>query len=264
MRIIPVLDLMGGRVVQGVQGTRTRYQPVRSVLTPSSDPLPVAQALRAGTDCDTFYIADLDAIERTADHRSTILTLVEGLSAGLWLDAGVSDAEAVQGWLDTGVARVVIGSETLESVASLEVIGARYSREQLVFSLDVQRGQVLSRCAELRASPPLSLLEHLAAADWQQVILLTLDRVGTGGGPDWRLLESARRAFPDLSLIAGGGVRSIEDLHRLSQMGLSGVLLASALHRGWLNRHDLHSLTSGSGAGESSPGPAPASGTQKG
>jgi len=245
MRIIPVLDLMGGRVVQGIQGARARYQPLRSSLTPSSDPLPVARALQAETNCDTFYIADLDAIEQRADQRSTILALAEGLPVKLWLDAGVSDAEAVPRWLDGGVDRVVVGSETLDSVANLQAIGASYSNEQLVFSLDVQQGQVLSRCAEFRAAPPLSVLERLAAAGWRQVIVLTLNRVGTGSGPDWRLLESARCAFPDLSLIAGGGVRSIEDLHRLSRMGMSGVLLASALHRGWINRRDLHSLTSG-------------------
>jgi len=263
MRIIPVLDLMGGQVVQGIRGDRARYQPLRSSLTPSSAPLPVARALQAETNCDTFYIADLDAIERTADQRSTILALAEGLPANLWLDAGVSDVGVVQRWLDGGVDRVVVGSETLDSVASLQAIGTSYSNEQLVFSLDVQQGQVLSRCAELRAAPPLSVLDRLAAAGWSQVIVLTLDRVGTGGGPDWRLLENARRAFPGLSLIAGGGVRSIEELHRLSRMGMSGVLLASALHRGWINRHDLHSLTNGLGDGESSPDHPPQSGTQR-
>ncbi len=244
MRVIPVLDLMGGQVVQGIQGDRARYRPVKSVLTPSSAPLEVASRLQRETGSEALYIADLDAIEKRGDHRSVIRELSQGLSAELWVDGGASDADAVQYWLDAGVDRVVVGSETLDSMASLQSIRAKFPSERLVFSLDVQKGQVLSRCAEIQARSPFNLLVRLSTAGWTHVIVLALDRVGTGGGPDWLLLETLCGVFPELSLIAGGGVRGIDDLHRLSRTGLSGVLLASALHRGWLTGHDLHALTS--------------------
>jgi phosphoribosylformimino-5-aminoimidazole carboxamide ribotide isomerase len=264
MRIIPVLDLMGGRVVQGVQGDRARYQPVKSVLTASCVPLAVARALWVETGCDTVYVADLDAIEGRGDHRPVIQELSAEIPAHLWVDAGVADMEAVPFWTGAGVDRVVVGSETMDSMESLDAIRANFPPEQLVFSLDMQRGQVLSHCHELRALSPLSLLRRLADRGWTHVILLTLDRVGTGGGPDWSLLEGARHSLPDLHLMVGGGVRGIEDLHQLSHLGASGVLVASALHGGWLTRKELHALTTEPGDQESFPGPRPRSGTQRG
>jgi phosphoribosylformimino-5-aminoimidazole carboxamide ribotide isomerase len=264
MRIIPVLDMMGGQVVQGIQGDRAHYQPVKSVLTPSCSPLAVARALSAETGCDALYVADLDAIEGRGAQREPIRELAVEIPAHLWVDAGVQAVEAVPLWIDAGVGRVVVGSETLDSVASLDAIRAAFPAERLVFSLDLQGGQILSRCPELRALSPLSLLGRLQAGGWTHVILLTLDRVGAGGGPDWPLLEAARDGLPELMLIAGGGVRGIEDVHRLTHLGVYGVLVASALHNGRLTGKELHALTTGPAAQERSPGPCLPSGTQRG
>ncbi len=264
MQIIPVLDLMGGCVVQGIQGDRAHYRPVKSVLTPSSSPLAVARALWAETGCEALYIADLDAIEGKRAQRTPIQKLASEVPVRLWVDAGVRTVAAIPPWVDAGVDRVVVGSETLESVASLDAIRAAFPAERLIFSLDLQGGQILSRCQELRALTPLSLLGRLRDGGWTHVILLTLDRVGTGGGPDWPLLHAARDGHPELKMIAAGGVRGIDDMHRLSHLGAHGVLVASALHSGRLTGRELHALTTAPGAQESSPGPHLQSGTQRG
>ena len=248
---------MGGLVVQGFQGDRASYGPVQSVLTNSSAPLQVASRLLDETGSEALYLADLDAIENKGHHRATIQTLADVLQAELWVDAGASETGAVQDCINVGVGRVVVGSETLESMHSLAFLPATVPPERLIFSLDVQQGRVLSRCDEIRTLSPLGLLGRLAAAGWTHVIVLALDRVGTGGGPDWPLLETLCGASAELSLIAGGGVRTVDDLHRLSRTGLSGVLVASALHRGWVTGHDLDTLTSGPGGSESSPAHPP-------
>ena len=102
------------------------------------------------------------------------------------------------------------------------------------------------------AVTPLDALEALAAEGVTDVILLALTHVGTGAGPDIGTLRAARAAFPLLRLIAGGGVRDAEDLRRLAAAGADGVLLATALHRGWIAaadiravRSDGHDVTSG-------------------
>lgn len=255
MQIIPVLDLMGGQVVQGIQGRRAHYRPVKSVLTSSTSPLAVARALCAETDCQALYIADLDAIEGHGAQHAAIRELAAALPARLWVDAGVAAAEDVTPWIEAGVDRVIVGSETLDSMASLRSVRTAFPAERLVFSLDVQGGAILSRCDDLRAMSLPHVCKHLRDGGWTHTILLTLDRVGTGGGPDWSLLEAAWDACPDLELIAGGGVRGIEDLHRLSRLGMRGALVASALHSGRLAGRELHALTTWPGDQESSPDP---------
>jgi phosphoribosylformimino-5-aminoimidazole carboxamide ribotide isomerase len=264
MKIIPVLDLMGGVVVRGVQGHRATYQPVESVLTESCDALAVARALWQETACEALYIADLDAIEGRGTHWATVQELSAQIPVHLWIDAGITDTDQIPRWLDAGVDRMVVGSETMDSLHNLNAIRAAAPTDRLVFSLDMQRGMILSRSQELRALTPISLLEWLAARGWTHVILLALDRVGTGDGPDWSLLDKARRGVPDLALIVGGGVRGLEDLHRLAELGAHGVLVASALHDGWLTTGELHLLTTEPEDRERSPDPDPRSRTQRG
>jgi phosphoribosylformimino-5-aminoimidazole carboxamide ribotide isomerase len=262
MRIIPVLDLMGGCVVRGVQGDRARYEPVKSILTTDCTPLAVARGLWAETDCDTLYLADLDAIEGQGHHQAAIEELSTTLPIHLWVDGGVADVKSAARWMEAGVHRVVIGSETLSSLQALDTLQVAFPAERFVFSLDMRQGKVLSRSPDLHDLEPLALLEILADRGWTTVILLTLDRVGAGSGPDWMLLEQARHRFPNLELIAGGGVQGIQDLHRLSRLGARGVLVASALHNGRLTKRHLHTLTSQRADPENAPDPGPRSGIQ--
>ena len=83
----------------------------------------------------------------------------------------------------------------------------------------------------------------------KRVIVMLLARVGSNAGPDMdRLLEIKRRA-PDVMLYAAGGLRGGCDLMRLKQAGISGVLVASALHDGRLTSADLVAAAAG-GAGK--------------
>ena len=61
-QVIPVIDLLNGRAVHAVGGRRAHYQPIQSILHASSDPIPLARALRDSLGLQTLYLADLDAI----------------------------------------------------------------------------------------------------------------------------------------------------------------------------------------------------------
>ena len=73
MRLIPVMDLLDGRVVQAIKGEREQYKPVKSVLCDTSEPVDVARAFRDQLGLSEIYIADLDAIMGRGSHRETPL-----------------------------------------------------------------------------------------------------------------------------------------------------------------------------------------------
>lgn len=246
MRIIPVLDLLDGQVVQAVRGERERYRPVQSVLVSAPDPLKVARALEAEFGCETLYVADLNAIQRRGDHSEVIHHLAQELDASLWVDAGVADIDSVLRVASKGAGRVIVGSETLPDTAVLSTMQEALPGGRLLFSLDVVAGRVLSRASSFKEMEPVKVMELLTREGWSEVIILTLDRVGTGSGPDWALLQDIRLRHPGVTLIAGGGVHSREDLGRALDLGMDGVLVATALHRGWITRRDLESLRFGS------------------
>lgn len=233
---------MGGRVVQAVQGERDRYRPVRSVLVMGSDPVAVARALQGETGCDAFYIADLDAIMGRAAQSEVVRALVGAIDAELWVDAAVNDVASTLSLLESGAHRAIVCSEALTDWGALQLINDAIPSERRLFSVDVVNGRVRSNASALRDLHPLSALDLLWPAGWPQCILLTLNQVGTGAGPDWDLLGAARQRFPQLSLIAGGGVRTPEDLQELASLNLDGVLIATSLHRGWITSKDLQAL----------------------
>jgi len=248
MRVIPVMDLMGGQAVHAIKGERKHYQPVQSVLCATSDPLEVARAFRDKLGLNEIYVADLDAI-RGSDwcHREVITALARREKMSVLLDAGVTDVESAHAWLDLGISRIVIASETLRDLSLLDDFPARVDRNRLSFSIDSRSGKTLSRCPDLTAMPPLQILQHLSSFGWQEVILLNLSRVGSGDGADHTLLADARARFPDLSLLVGGGIAGPEELMELHSLGIAGVLTATALHRGTIIAQHI-SAASGSPA----------------
>ena len=244
MRLIPVIDLLDGQAVHAVEGERARYRPVKSVLCDTPDPLAIARAFRDRLGLHEVYVADLNAIQgfgRTS-HRDIITALVCREKMSVILDAGIPDVKNAQEWLDHGVRKVVIGSETLRACDALQDIPARINRDRLIFSLDLQSGKVLSRCAALTAMTPLEVLKHLHRSGWKEVILLDLKRVGSGKGADCTLAAEVRATLPGLHLWIGGGIARAEELTELKSIGIAGVLVATALHKGIIDPQCISSL----------------------
>jgi len=232
---------MNGHVVQAIRGERSSYLPVKSILTSETKPLPVAQALLLETGCKEFYIADLDALQGRGDHGNEIRTLANDLGAELWVDMGVTNPDSALKALELGDIHIILGSESLQDMQDLQQIQKIVPQERLLFSVDIVKGRVISKSSVLKDLDPLAAIDMLSQKGLQRFILLTLDRVGTGGGLDLPLLKAVRDRFPDASLIAGGGARKLDDIKSLATLGIDGALVATALHRGWITGQDLES-----------------------
>jgi phosphoribosylformimino-5-aminoimidazole carboxamide ribotide isomerase len=244
MRLIPVMDLRDGLAVQAVKGDREHYRPVTSVLADTAEPLEVARAFREQLGLSELYIADLNAIQGTA---TTGIDLPPGPAERHEPHCGrrCADVASALQVLDAGASQVIVGAETLTTWEMALAICAAINPRQLIFSLDMRSGQVLSRCPQLAASKPAEVLGLLYRANWREVILLDLSRVGTGTGADQALIAEAQHMFPQLTLLAAGGVRDANELADLRTAGVAGVLVATALHQGIITRQHIAALMSG-------------------
>jgi len=226
MTLIPVIDLLKGEVVRGVRGDRQAYRPIESALCASSDPCTVARILVDHCAAQQLYVADLDALMGGAAQQRVLGELLVALPGiELWLDAGFADADAAAelgAQLAPHTARIVpvFASESLRSAAALDACLDRFGSAGAVLSLDRRDGQRLD---------PAGCWD--AVARWpQRVIVMTLERVGSGAGPDLQTMAELHRQAPATALIGAGGVRSAADLARASEAGASAWLVASALH----------------------------------
>lgn len=230
MEVIPVIDLKHGRVVHARRGERERYQPLRSTLAPGADPVEIAAALLRLHPFCTLYLADLDAIQRTGDNRGAIAAIrVAVPQVELWVDAGIADLAAYRTWQAQDLGRSVIGTECRPEAALIAALRGAGGDPSPVLSLDYGAHGPLG---------PAELFGHPSA--WpDDVIVMTLARIGARDGPDLRTLCAIIGQAGTRRIFAAGGVRGPSDLTRLREIGAVGALVASSLHDGRLTAAEL-------------------------
>jgi phosphoribosylformimino-5-aminoimidazole carboxamide ribotide isomerase len=223
MIIIPVLDLYHGQVVRAFRGLRDRYQPIRSFLARSSDPVDVVAAFLDLFAFTAIYAADLDAIQGQGENRPIIKRLVEQFqSTTFWVDAGIFTTDVLLNEIGADNLQPVLGTEGLPDLSLLESIQVQGLNHPIVLSLDFLNDRFLG---------PGGLLERVDL--WpERTIVMSLDHVGGAAGPDYKRIEAIRRLAPGRELFAAGGVRDLDDLKGLARLEISGALVASALHDG--------------------------------
>ena len=235
--IIPVIDILQGRVVHAVRGRRKEYQPLKSILCASTDPVDVAVALKA-LGFSELYVADLDAITCGQPDFSIFKNIADKTGLELMVDAGIDDLKKAERVLESHVSKVIIGTETLPSISVVADAVRLFGSEKVVVSLDLMGDHVLSRLEAVALTKPLALLRKFQEAGVSQIIVLDLARVGSGEGVNMSFLKEVLRNI-EAKVFVGGGVRDVKDLVELKDLGVFGVLMATALHSGKISPEEL-------------------------
>jgi phosphoribosylformimino-5-aminoimidazole carboxamide ribotide isomerase len=217
MRLIPVIDLKDGVVVHARRGQRDAYLP----LSPTADVFAVIDQFLQLYEFYIIYLADLNAIMQQGNNSVLIETVLRHYpNIEFWLDSGFPVSLDLPNYLP------VLGSECCD-IATL----ARFGR--FVLSLDFSaQNQPLG---DQRLFTDNGLWS-------KQVIIMTLARVGSGLGVDMEKLLFYLTQFPETEFVAAGGVRHMEDLQQLKNLGVQYVLLASALHAGTIGKAEIDRL----------------------
>ena len=219
---IPVLDLKDGQAVSGKSGLRDTYQPLQTVFAPSANPVEIAQGLKLN-GADELYIADLDLIESNG-HNINDIKMVNTIIPVI-LDAGVKNAEGFSFFLDYAF-KLIVPTETLESLDELYEIFEKYPKERIIISVDVKDNELFCKNLDLTLKEFKEVLVDIGAS---QIILLDISSVGTNKGYNKELLDE----FKDLKdcLIIGGGLNK-ESIDELERLGIKKVLVGTSLHSG--------------------------------
>ncbi|HEY8095084.1 MAG TPA: HisA/HisF-related TIM barrel protein [Methylobacter sp.] len=229
MKIIPVIDLKDGVVVHARQGNRENYRPVNTELCKSPDIFLVIEAFLGIYEFDTFYIADLNAITDQGDHKRLIKQVLNRFPhVTFWIDQGYQKYD--QSSQHLGNAQPVLGSESYQDETIIEI---KAYKNNFILSLDYSSSNALG-ATSLFYDPTF----------WpENIIIMTLDRVGSSHGPDLEKLTEFCKRHPDKNFIAAGGVRNKQDLIALSGAGIHQALVASALHSGTIKAGDVAEIS---------------------
>lgn len=221
-RIIFVLDILNSITVHAIRGERARYQPVKgSVVCGSSAPVDIISMVLP----KEAYIADLDYLQHIGDNFEMIGKISEMVKT--MVDIGpenMDDVKKCASIADT----VIIGTET----ASFDLIASAAERfpGRINVSIDMKNDRVLTKDRKLEMKPR-ELIKKLNDYDIIDIIILELGKVGTSAGIDVDLFQEVA-GLSHHNILAGGGIRDMDNIYALEKIGLSGALVATAVHNG--------------------------------
>lgn len=225
-RIVFVFDVYNHNAVHAQGGDRRRYRPVHesSMLCTTSDPVEIVRSLRPAE----VYIADLNRLQGQGapDINFDVIRAVSD-QTNVMLDAGISSFEDIMSVIDLAD-HPVLGTETA-SLDTISKVASQYPSRVNV-SIDKKDGVILSSDPSM-PSDPLEIVEMLNGLDINDVIFLDMDMVGTSAGFDAQFLSLIADVC-EHDVLLGGGVRGLEDIDQLEDIGIKGALVATALHNG--------------------------------
>ena len=235
-RIIPCLDVTGGRVVKGVNFVELRD---------AGDPVEIAARYNdQGADELTF----LD-ITATSDGRDLILHIIEAVASQVFIPltvgGGVRSVADVRRLLNAGADKVSFNSAAIANPAVIQAASAKYGAQCIVVAIDAKRRGGADLAAK---GPGWDVYSHggrqntgLDAVAWArqmaehgagEILLTSMDRDGTKIGFDLELTRAVSDAVP-VPVIASGGVGALQHLAEGIQIGgADAVLAASIFHYG--------------------------------
>jgi phosphoribosylformimino-5-aminoimidazole carboxamide ribotide isomerase len=225
MEVIPAIDLRGGRCVRLTQGDYDRE-------TVFSDG-PVEMARRwVGEGATRIHVVDLDgAREGRPVNDDVVRRIIESVEPPVQVAGGVRTLDAIQAWLDTGADRVILGTAAVRD-PDMAAEAARRHGERIVVSIDAREGVVaVEGWREETKLQAESFLQKLAGLGVPRFVYTDINRDAMLDSPNYEMIETMVGAT-ERPLIAAGGVASVENLTRLSELGVEGAIVGLALYDG--------------------------------
>ena len=228
-RVIPCLDVTGGRVVKGVNFVGLRD---------AGDPVDVAARYNEqGADELTF----LD-ITATSDDRGLLLHMIEAVAAQVFIPltvgGGVRTVDDVRRLLNAGADKVSFNSAAVANPDVIAAASSRYGAQCIVVAIDAKRRDgggwdVYTHGGRRNTGlDAVQWAQRMAGAGAGEILLTSMDRDGTKSGFDLELTRAVADSVP-VPVIASGGVGGLQDLaDGIRQGHADAVLAASIFHYG--------------------------------
>ena len=231
MILFPAIDLMGGECVRLIRGDMTQA----TVFNRD----PAAQALAfAAHGFDWLHVVDLDgAFAGRPINAAAVENVLASVSLKVQLGGGVRDMKTVEGWLEKGVARVVIGTAAVEDPGFVREAARRHPG-RIAVGVDARDGRVaVAGWAKTSDVSAIDLGRRFEDAGVAALIYTDISRDGVQQGLNLAATVALAEAVA-IPVVASGGLASIDDVKRLIEPDcarLAGAIVGRALYDGRLD-----------------------------
>ena len=229
MNIIPAIDLRGGQVVRLTRGELKEEEVF------GQDPAAMAR-LFAAAGVRRLHVVDLEgAFQGSFKNLDGIKSIAAAVDMQVQVGGGIRTLKAALDLLEAGVSRVILGTAAVEKPALVEDFLQELGPERVLVAVDAREGRVaLKGWVESSEWDALEFARRMQGLGVREIIYTDIMRDGTLEGPNLAALERMARGT-ELSLIASGGVSSLDDLKNLqglAPLGVTGAIVGRALYAG--------------------------------
>ncbi len=240
MQIIPAVDLMNSRVVRLVRGDPETMKSYEHF----GDPVMVAKRWEK-EGADAIHIIDLDAALNRGSNLGVIKEIVRVVKLSTQVGGGIRNLEAARTLLRMGVQRIILGALAFNEPSGVAELLMNFGSERVVVALDYHDDKVMVKgwktTTKLSVEEAATRFLQLGA---EKFLVTSITRDGTLKGPDYDMLKRVC-SYPHISVIAAGGVSSLQDLALLKQVGVWGVVIGKALYEGVFELREALKIGSG-------------------
>ncbi|MCL2509162.1 MAG: 1-(5-phosphoribosyl)-5-[(5-phosphoribosylamino)methylideneamino]imidazole-4-carboxamide isomerase [Oscillospiraceae bacterium] len=225
MKIFPAIDLYEGKAVRLYKGDYSQ------MTVYSERPLEVAQGFRA-QGAGYLHVVDLEGAKYgTTPNLETVSLLAKQSGLSVQVGGGIRSAETVKKYIDSGVARVILGTAAVTDPDFLADMVRGYGKK-IAVGVDIRDGLVaIKGWTETTELTCFYFFEQLERIGVKTVICTDISKDGVLGGTNVELYRELSARFA-MDVIASGGVSSLQDVRALADMNLYGAILGKALYTG--------------------------------
>jgi phosphoribosylformimino-5-aminoimidazole carboxamide ribotide isomerase len=236
IELIPAIDLIEGkcvRLTQGDYGRKTVY---------NESPLEVARQFE-DLGITRVHLVDLDGARKGEVVNIRVLdSLANATSLKIDFGGGLKTEEDIARVFNAGAALATVGSIAVKNQPLFFSWIKKFGPDRMLLGADVKDEKIaISGWKEKTDLAVLDFIRQNTLAGVHTLFCTDISRDGMLQGPSTELYEKILKEFPELNLIASGGVASMEDVYRLEESGCCGVIIGKAIYEGKIKVSELKS-----------------------
>lgn len=234
MKIIPAIDIIDGKCVRLTQGDYSQ----KKIYNES--PLEVAKEFE-DAGLQFLHVVDLDGAKAgEIINWDVIQSICKQTKLQVDFGGGIKTQEQVQKLLDSGVQQVNLGSIAVKDPDIVFQWINTFGTDKIILSADVKNEMIaISGWQEDASILITTFLKDYILKGIEHVTCTDISTDGMLTGPNMDLYRKILLSFPQLQLVASGGVSSINDLIELEQIGVDGAIVGKAIYEGRITLKDL-------------------------
>ncbi len=233
IELIPAIDIIDGQCVRLTQGDYSQK-------TVYGSPLDMSKQFEH-IGFKRLHVVDLDgAKSRHIVNNAVLHEITTQTKLTVDFGGGIKTDEDLQVAFDNGAQMVTVGSIAVTHPDLFLRWVSQYGADRFILGADVRNGKIsINGWKDDSEEDLLPFLEKYIRAGVRNVLCTEISKDGTLSGPAIELYTRVMQAYPELHLIASGGVSSIEDIKSLDAAGIPAVVFGKAIYEGKINLQEL-------------------------